>query len=67
MTGNGIIPYICYFHLSCFAKENTKQNDHAGRAAASNFNKKRTEMKEIFISPRVFNVAYSVFNFLQKI
>ncbi len=35
MTGNGNIPYICYFQLSCFVKENTKQRDHAGRAAAS--------------------------------
>ncbi len=35
MTGNGNIPYICYFQLSCFAKENTKQSDHVGRAAAS--------------------------------
>jgi hypothetical protein len=35
MTGNSNIPYICYFQLSCFAKENTKQSDHAGRAAAS--------------------------------
>ncbi len=35
MTGNGNVPYICYFQLSCFAKENTKQSDHAGPAAAS--------------------------------
>ncbi len=35
MTGNSNIPYLCYFQLSCFAKENTKQSDHAGRAAAS--------------------------------
>ncbi len=35
MTGNGNIPYICCFQLSCSAKENTKQSDHAGRAAAS--------------------------------
>ncbi len=35
MTGNGNIPYMLYFQLSCFAKENTKQSDHAGRAAAS--------------------------------
>ncbi len=35
MTGNGNIPYICYFQVSCFANENTKQSDHAGRAVAS--------------------------------
>ncbi len=35
MTGNGNIPYIFYFQLSYFAKENTNQSDHAGRAAAS--------------------------------
>ncbi len=29
MTGNGNIPYICCFQLSCFAKENTKHSDHA--------------------------------------
>ncbi len=34
-----IIPYILYFQSSCFAKENTKQSDHAGRAAASKFKK----------------------------
>ncbi len=35
MTGNGNIPYICYFQLGCFSKENTKQSDHAGRAEVS--------------------------------
>ncbi len=39
MTGNGNIPYICYFQLSCFSKENSKQSDHAGPAAASLFKK----------------------------
>ncbi len=37
ITGNGKIPYIYYFQLSFFAKENTKQSDHGGRAAASYF------------------------------
>ncbi len=35
MKGNGNIPYICYIQLSRFAKENAKQSEHAGRAAAS--------------------------------
>ncbi len=44
MRGNGNIPYTCYFQLSCFAKENAKQSDHAGRAAAS-FMKTMTLLK----------------------
>ncbi len=48
MTGNGNIPYICCFQLSCFAKENTKQSDHAGRAAASLLNILSYELYNIY-------------------
>ncbi len=53
VTGNGNMPYICYFRLSCFAKENTKQSDHAGRAAASINGKLRLKLNLFDATPQI--------------
>ncbi len=54
MAGNGNIPYMCYFQLSCFAKQNSKQSDHGGRAAASYYKAIDTSISYICTNLKIY-------------